>query len=220
MISVTACKRALAAFIPVLALSAAPAVAQDLDEMLKWSGAPIIHYKVVGDYSGEAGIVSSTNATSPGMPAAVGGAGAEVTDHIEFEFDWDQAAMTLVGTPVIRNTASQSVFLAGNPACPANELKGTFEFATLVEVKHAQVFTLVLTMKADYVGGTVRWMGEGSCGITTFLPQSDTSEQKFEVPMAMLMAMPNDGKVNKTPDGKSLIQESGAFAWIITPTIK
>src|SRR5262245_1999033 len=69
------------------------AAAQDLDAQVKWTEAKVVHYKIAGDFTGKMRILSGEHTIR----------NAEVTDHIEFEFDWDNQEMKLLGAPMLRN---------------------------------------------------------------------------------------------------------------------
>jgi hypothetical protein len=91
--------RALLAALIVTAGFASPASGQDVDAMARWTAATVIRYRVVGEYSG----------AQNGL--------AEVTDRLEFDFDWDQTEMKIVGKPVIRNFPTKVGKVRAGPGC-------------------------------------------------------------------------------------------------------
>lgn len=128
MISSFSCRCALAALLPFVAAitTSAPAQQLDVNAMAKWTSAPVIHYRYVGEYAGEVQIMG----TGPG-----GGAMARVADRVEIDLDWHQKERRLVGTPVLKNYPTRSdLVLDTRLNCPAPRIQGAFEFATAISV--------------------------------------------------------------------------------------
>jgi hypothetical protein len=211
-------RRTLAGLLAPIALTATPAAAQqpDVNAMVKWMSAAVIHYRYVGEYSDKGAINGS-----PVGESQPGGVLANYSDRVEFELDWNQTEMKIVGTPIVTNSPTKVELLA-ETRCPSPQIEGVFEFATVTSITAPSPGTpgIVLAMKRDYVGGAVPYMGEGSCGTSHFAVGSETSSKKMDLVNAMMMVdMP--GAPPKTPDGKSLIQkDNDGWAWTITPTIK
>jgi hypothetical protein len=63
--------------------------AQNVDEMAKWTALTVVHYRVLGEHSGE-------------TPLA--GGSTHATGRVEIEFDWDQFEMKLAGPAKITNS--------------------------------------------------------------------------------------------------------------------
>jgi hypothetical protein len=212
------CRRTLVAWLVPIALAATPAAAQqpDVNAMVKWMSAAVIHYRYVGEYSDQSAINGS-----PVGEGQVGGLSAKVSDRIEFELDWNQTEMKVVGAPVVKNFPTK-VELLPETRCPDPQVEGVFEFATLTSITAPSPGTprIALALKRDYVGGTVAYMGEGKCGTSRFAAGSETSSKDVDLVNGMMMVeMP--GSPPKTPDGKSLMQkDNDGWAWTITPTIK
>ena len=209
------CKCALVAIVPLLASVSAPVFAQDVDAMAKWTALTVLHYRVVGEFSGEERILSPPNK----YPVSVS---APVTDRVELEFDWDQQEMKLVGKPVIRNFPTKAGAIAPRQGCPVAKVEGTFEFATAVALKDVPG-GVALDIRRDHAGGAVPLPGPESggalCGHAwdTVASKSDTyTDSGFGVPPAMALAMP--GVIPISPDGKSLILKANGWTWTFTPT--
>jgi hypothetical protein len=160
--------RTLVAALPVVAplvvvWSAPQAFAQDIDAMATWTAAAVIHYSVVGEFSGETRIMSFER-TFPVSDSA------QVTDRVEVEFDWDQQELKPVGAPVFGNFPSTTAALRVLEGCPATKIEGAFEFATIVEWKELPypMSGIGLVLRRDYVGGAIphpaRESGAGACG--------------------------------------------------------
>ena len=206
-------------------LCARSAWAQDMDAMLKWTEAKVVHYRIVGEFSGTVAIVPGSHS----LPTPV-------TDRVEIEFDWDQEQNRLVGTPVIRNFPSKAGAILPALACPASKITGAFEFITVLSLKDQPDETtrsaapgVVMESRRDHPGGEVPLLpasAAAACGATweKVAAKSVTSSQVLNVPLAMMVAMGKAGG-NVTPDGKSLVEkpEPGAanagWTWTYTPSI-
>lgn len=210
--------RTLVAAPLAVAWSAPPAFAQDVDAMAKWTAATVIHYSVVGEFSGETRIMSFER-TFPVSDTA------QVSDRVEVEFDWDQQEFKPVGTPVFRNFPSTTGVLRVLEGCPATQVEGVFEFATITEWKELPYPTsgIGLVIRRDYVGGAIphpaRESGAGACGHRwdPIAEKSETYESAVGAPPAMALAMP--GSIPISADGKSLIETREGWTWTYTPTI-
>jgi hypothetical protein len=204
--------------VPTAILLAVPATAQDVDAMAKWTAASVVHYKLVGDFTGEGRILET--------PA--GSATAPVTDHVEIELDWNQTSYTLAGDPVIRNAPSKVGPLAFGAGCPAPRADGAFEFATVTGVT-ALSTRLQFDARQERPAGTVptaRDMETGKCGEIWVKaePGAETLTFSLDLPPAMLLAAPGmGGDIEVTPDGKSMAvkpsSQTSEWGWTITPTI-
>lgn len=202
----------------VAALSAQEAFAQDINAMAKWTAATVIHYSVVGEFSGETRIMSFEQM----FPVSDS---AQVTDRVEVEFDWDQQEFKLVGAPVFRNVPSTTGALRVLEGCPATQIEGAFEFATIVEWKELPypMSGISLVIRRDYAGGAIphpaRESGAGACGHRwdQISAVSATYESGVGAPPAMALAMP--GSIPISADGKSLIETREGWTWTYTPTI-
>ena len=88
--------------LPALALlvaSLAPTrgAAQDADAMARWTGYEVVHYRVVGQYSGVTRILLGRQGLYRAAP---------VQDRVVIDFDWNQQEMKVVSTPAIQNFPS------------------------------------------------------------------------------------------------------------------
>lgn len=213
---------ALAAIVPLITLAASPAFAQDIDAAARWMDLKIVHYRVVGEFSGEARILGDIKSPFPYLAST----DASVTDRVEIEFDWDQEEMKLTGKPAIRNFPTNAGALAQVAGCPATKVEGVFEFATVLVLKDgAALGTVGLDIRRDYVGGATPRLksdegGGGACGDAwdTAAPKSVTdSDTTLGVPPAMMLAMPSEA-YPLSEDGKSIILKKKGWTWTFTPT--
>jgi hypothetical protein len=202
--------------IPVFVMFAQPAFAQDVDAMAKWTALTVVHYRVVGEFTGPADILSLV----PKFPVSIS---AAVTDRVDIEFDWNQQEMKLVGKPVIRNSPSKTGAIAPRQGCPATKVDGAFEFATVLTLKEAPG-GLALEIRRDHAGGAVPLPGAESgsalCGHgwDQIAPKATTHTEGLVVPPAMALAVP--GVFPISTDKKSLIvrPKGPGWTWTYTPT--
>lgn len=212
--------------VSLFVMCSTPAWAQDMDAMVKWTEAKVIHYRVVGEFSSTMNILSGRDK-------------APVTDRVEIEFDWNQEENKLVGTPVIRNFPTKMGPIVPLLDCPAPKVSGAFEFTTVLSLKDQADATLrmaapgvIMASRRDNPTGEAPLLPDSasrSCGATweKVAAKSVTTSDVFGIPLAMMLAMGQAGGEKITPDGKSIIVEHDAGAiraqegwtWTFTPTI-
>lgn len=184
------------------------ASAQDVDAMAKWTALTVVHYRVVGEFSGEAPIFAGRQSAHK----------ARATDRIEIEFDWNQEEMKLAGKASFKNFPTKFTPNA-KPGCPPLRVEGPLELATVLSVKDFSPGVLTIELTRDNPGGAVPWTEDDKpCGSLwdKVAPKSETVEQLVQVVPAMSLAMP--GMIPITPDGKSLVVKDQGWAWTFTPT--
>jgi hypothetical protein len=195
-----------------------------MDAMARWTAATVVHYRVVGEFSGTVNILSLRDR-------------ATVTDRVEIEFDWNQTENTLVGKPVIRNLPTKVDAIVPLAGCPAPKVNGAFEFITILSVKDQPDETMrraaagiVIEGRRDHPAGeapVIPNQAEAPCGSTweKAAARSEVTSEVLTVPLAMMLAMGKAGGANITPDGKSFMEKFGAgtrnagWTWTYTPTI-
>jgi len=208
-------RKALSAAFILPLLGASPAFAQDVEAMAKWTAATIIRYRVVGEFSGPATILSGTKSKRT--------ATAQVTDRVEIDFDWDQNEMKIVGKPVIRNFPTKIGTLVAPPKCAAPKVEGPLEHATvtLVDDSSMERMSGVVTLKTSReqpAGAVCQFALDTQQLDWEAAPaKSENVDLKFTVAQAMALAMP--GVIPTTPDKKSLVMKNGGWTWTQTPTI-
>jgi hypothetical protein len=201
------------------ALVAEPAAAQDLDAMLKWTEAKVVHYRIAGDATGRMVLQQGVHTVRS----------AAVTDHIEFEFDWDNQAMVILGNPVLRNTPMKFAANDATPlemgACPPARVEGVPEFASVTRVTAMSVL-LEIEFKQQTAGGAIPWDGgraEGKCGDAwdPASPSTETLTVQLQLPPGMMLAMPPEQSgYDLSKDGKSFLPKpENGWSWVITPSI-
>jgi hypothetical protein len=220
--------------IPALLLFARPALAQDMEAMAKWTGYQIVHYKIVGEFSGETILVQGTGKT------ALDKVMARVTDRVEVEFDWDQQDFNLVGKPVIRNFPTKVVSVnlvfesmhlnkVFRSTCPEPKLSGALELVTGLSVKADDSMRMSgfvnLEVRRDQPGGSYASVfpaddaraneQNAACGQfwETAKPMSATSTMLLHAVPGMYLAMPlpatGEGGMKLSADKKSIILPPG-----------
>ena len=190
------------------------AVAQDLDAQLKWTEAKVIHYRLTGDYAGKAVLLAGWGLSKE----------ADVTDHVEIEFDWDNQESQLIGKAVIRNSPTKLVPIeppaGASSTCPPIRVDGAYEFSTFMSV--TVVFpAMAFEVTQQRPGGAIPYDGNragGRCGDAwdQHEPAEQRSTMPFQLLPAMMLAMPG---IPISKDGKSLIVKGEGWSWIITPSI-
>jgi hypothetical protein len=205
---------ALGAFLPHRAAG------QDFDAQLKWTAAKVVHYRIVGDFTG-------TMMTFQGRYTRQS---AAVTDHLEVEFDWDNQEMVILGTPVFRNAPSKFASIDTGGAlpglsCPPLRMTKPPEFAS---VTHVTAMSIMLTIEFQQQTGegAIPWTGpvaSGKCGDAwdPAVSSTETLDVQLQLPPGMMLGMtPEQSGYDHSKDGKSLLPKpENGWAWVITPTI-
>jgi hypothetical protein len=193
------------------------AASQDLDAQLKWTEAKVVHYRIAGDFSGKMRVLGGEHSIR----------NAEVSDHIEFEFDWDNQEMTLLGTPVLRNTPTKLGAIDPSPidGCPPVRIEKPAEFASITKVTAMSVL-LKIEFTQQPAEGALPWgsdTGGGKCGDVweRSAASSGTQTVDLQLPPGMMLAMPPEQTgYTRSKDGKSLIpRPENGWSWVITPSI-
>lgn len=199
------------------AFVAQAAAGQDLDAMTKWTEAKVVHYRFVGDFAGKMLILAGEHTIRQ----------AEVTDHVEFEFDWDNQQMTLLGTPVLRNAPTKLGAIDPAPleGCPPPRVERAPEFASITRVS-AQSVMLEIEFTQQSATGALPYIGRSAtsgCG-AVWDPVSG-GERSFTVSLqvlpAMMLAMPAEARgFEVSKDGKTMLpRPENGWSWSITPSI-
>jgi hypothetical protein len=232
----------------VLMVFGRPASAQDIEAMAKRTSYQIVHYRIIGEFSGETILLNGSGKT------ALDTVTARVTDRVEIEFDWDQQEYNLVGNPVIRNSPTKVVSMnldfetadlgkVYRSRCPEPKLSGAFELVTGLGVKADDSLRMsgVVTLEArrDQPGGSYGSVFPPSdprndarpvatCGEfwEAAKPVSVTSTMGLMAVPGMYLVMPIPGKeggMQISADKKSIVLppgEKGAsnYGWTWTVT--
>lgn len=233
--------------VPVLLLFAASPSAQDIDAMARWTSYKIVHYKMVGEFSGETVLMKGSGRS------AIDHVTARVTDRVEVEFDWDQQEFDLAGKPVIRNFPTKVVSMnlvfesshlgkVYRSTCPEPKPSGPFELLTGVSVKTDDMRMsgfVNFEVRRDQPGGTFASVfpaddaraseKDAKCGDfwETAKPVSETSTMSLMAVPGMFLAMPitDPSGMKISADKKSIILPPGkqgatnhGWTWTVTPT--
>lgn len=200
----------------------ARAGAQNVDAMARWTAYEVVHYHVVGAYSGETTILMSKQGQWRAAP---------VQDHVEIDFDWNQQEMKLVGVPTITNFPSTVGPIPPVAGCPDAKVNGTYEMATVTAVTDRGGTILALTSVRAFPAGSIPSPAEmDPCGSSwdPVTASTVTAENMLQVLPAMMLAMPGAGAYAVTPDGKSMYVKGGNtgtnasgvndWSWTYTPS--
>lgn len=206
----------------IAGLLAAPAAAQDVDAMARWTAYEVVHYHFVGEYADTAQVLISKQGLWRAAP---------VRDRVEIDFDWNQQEMALASTPVIKNFPTSVGGIVPVQGCPAPRVDGTYEMATVTAVADQGGTILRATSTRTYPAGAIPTAGDvDPCGSgwEPVTASTVTFDNMLQVPPAMALAMPGAGVYGITPDGKSMrvgggnmgINATGLndWSWTITPT--
>ena len=224
--------------VSALAALASPAPAQDMEAMAKWTSYTIVHYKAVGEFSGEVTLLTGSGKRVPTEIKA------QASDRIEVEFDWNQQEFNLVGKPVIRNfpTKLGSVVFPGLPpalsakTCPAPKTDSALELVTGLSLKADEGMRMSgfvnLEVRRDQPAGSYPAFGNtDTCGEIW-----ETSKAVSETSSTLLMAVPGmylvmpampdaQGGMKISADRKSIVVPPGkdgasnyGWTWTYTPT--
>jgi hypothetical protein len=201
------------------ALVAQRAAGQDLDAMTKWTAAKVVHYRIVGDFTGTMMIMQGKYTLQ----------NAAVTDHIEVELNWDNQEMVILGTPVVRNAPTKfpAIDTGGPPglSCPPLRMAKPPEFASVTRVT-AMFVLLTIEFQQQTGEGALPWTGptaSGNCGDAwdPAVSSTETLDVQLQLPPGMMLAMPPEQSgYDLSKDGKSLLPKpENGWSWVITPSI-
>jgi hypothetical protein len=199
----------------LLAFAVVPsrAHAQDMDAMSKWATAKVIHYHVVGDFSGATKVLK-------GKEAALDGT---VADHVEIDFDWDQMQQKLASDPVFKNFPTKIESLDKAPACAAPKLSGPFEYFTFQSVR-AMAVMFTFEGRRELPAGSFQYQAvEGGCGTVQAPAASEPVTARMQLGLGMMLAVPATPgfEMEISKDRKSFIQKinTDGWVWTMTPTV-
>ena len=210
--------------IPLCVLGVRTAFAQDIDAMARWTAYQIVHYKVVGEFSGEVLVLTGAK----GFKAT-----ANATDRIEVEFDWNQQEFNLVGKPVIRNFPTKLGALIPPTKCGPPTVSGTFEFVTGTELTAPEAMrmsgALLINVRRDLPAGIIPHQDdyEKCSGADAAAAKTETTTLGVMAIPGMYLVMPTAGAQGMTisADKKSIISAPGkkgasnyGWTWTYTPT--
>jgi hypothetical protein len=163
------------------------ASAQDIDPELfmKWAAAEVVHYDVVAEYSGV------TVTLTGGKGAWRSWNQSAVKDRFEISFDWNPAKLTLVGTPVYRNSPSNAskVF---EGACQQPVFDGPYEHLEIVGVTFSLPGELHLSAKRMFPAGAQPNLGDnGRCGLEAVAAKTEMVTHSVPIIPGTALVMPH-----------------------------
>ena len=186
----------------------------DLQAMLKWQTAQIIHYHVVAEYAG----ATATLAKPPNAP--VGAGNSQVTDRFEIGFDWDPASMAMIGKATVKNFPSKaSPIPAGK--CAAPTLSGSYDHVEVLDVKTgpAASNSLELSVRRTYPAGVITYPNEKDICTRLAIPaRTDIDKAGVLVPLGLFFVMPQAVPANITvgKDGRTMTLKDREWTYTYT----
>ncbi len=185
----------------------------DMEAMMKWGNATVVHYQVVGDY--QAGTVIAYQ--EPGGQA-------DVTDKVTLNFDWNLQENKLIGTPkVLNDTTSISNLRNVESTCPPpSPPKGAYEHITVNEVIGSGVELLDIKGFTDYPEIEVTASCQGSWYKRTVMPEKAPVVLQVPVPSPMILILPASSStenIRVLPGGTSFQVKLKGWTWTYTPSL-
>jgi hypothetical protein len=200
--------------------------AQNVDDMVRWTSAEVVHYDVVADYTGTPPVLV------PMKGAPVTAYPTQLKDRYEVGFDWNPAEMVMVGKPVFKNFPS--TLPAGTPArssfnaqaCPQPRMTGSYDHVEVIAAKTGMLGSnsLELTARRTYPAGAIPYATEvpGCTNWADAPAKVDTVTEALFVPPGMYLAMPAAAAAGMTigKDGKTMnFQDKLGWAYVYTLSI-
>jgi len=193
----------------LLTLRLTPAQAQEMDTeaMMRWAGADVVRYHIVGAYESRTYI------------AGDGSGLADVTDHVVIDLTWKLSESKLVGTPTFQNTKTTLTNLRDRePSCLAPVLKGEYEHFELLAIKDGQAGALELQVKTIYP--LVEIAQSCTASRKPVPAKVNTRPEELVVPSPVMLGMPLSGSndLSISGDKKSLVVKKAGWTWTFTPS--
>lgn len=169
---------------------------EQVEAMLKWGMAEVVHYDVVAEYSGQTMIPAFRDWVA-------------VKDRFEISFDWSPTKLTLVGKPAFKNFPSTVPPRAFPGACQQPPpLSGGYEHFDIVDMKLESIGGLELTVKRTFPAGAIPVVGEtGNCALRAVAAGTETMTHGVLIPQGINLVMPETAGENITvlKDGKTIV---------------
>lgn len=215
-----------------LALCAAAVQAQNIDDMVKWVSAQVVHYDVVAEYAGPAEILLTRDPGGGKLAYST-----TVKDRFEMSFDWNPTPGELVGKPTFRNfptslTSKLTGYMMFGATCPPPRVTGTYDHVEVVEGRNGVMGSnsIEFTMKRAYAAGALAIVGDdGKCNIwveapATVAPVTETTMPGIVVPPGMYLVMPPEALAKNVKVGKDgrtiVVDDSATVGWVFTHKLR
>ena len=194
-------------FLFTMQLTSAQAQEMDTEAMMRWAGADVVRYHIVGAYESRTYI------------AGDGSGLADVTDHVVIDLTWKLSESKLVGTPTFQNTKTTLTNLRDRePSCLAPVLKGEYEHFELLAIKDGQAGALELQVKTIYP--LVEIAQSCTASRKPVPAKVNTRPEELVVPSPVMLGMPLSGSndLSISGDKKSLVVKKAGWTWTFTPS--
>lgn len=186
-------------------VSAAAAIAQKAQQF-----GDVVRYSVVGVYQ------SRTNVSADSSWMAY----ADVTDRVEMQFDWKLSEGKLMGAPSLQNHKA-TLANPRNPEakCAPPKVNGPFEY-DLKSIEQGIAATIRLNVQTSFPPVQVHQFCTGA--LKPIAAKQTMAPLEFSVPPPTMlgMALPPNGPVTLSSDGKSLVHRNQGWTWTFTPRAK
>jgi hypothetical protein len=184
-----------------------------MDAMSRWAAAKVVHYHVVGDFSGITKVLKDKAADLAG----------HVSDHVEIDFDWDQMQQTIIGAPTFHNCPAKIESLDSASGCAAPKLNGPVEYFTFQSVRATAVMFEFQGTRDLPPGSFAYQSAQGGCASVHAIAPTESVTARMQLALGMMLAMPATPgfEMEITKDHKSFIQRinTDGWVWTMTPTI-
>jgi hypothetical protein len=183
----------------------------DMEAMMKWGGAEVVYYHIVGVYQAQTNVV--------GDPNWIGY--ADVTDRVVIDLKWKLSESALAGEPVIRNEKSALTNLRNpEPKCRPPVLAGAYEHWDLLQVKDGPGGALALEVQTTYPAAQVAQFCTGSNKSVPGSVKRHREELVVLSPVMLGMAVPESDNLRIAKDKKSMIHKQAGWTWTFTPSLE
>ncbi len=180
----------------------------DTEVMMKWAGAKVIDYHIVGVYQGKPYIASD------------GSGQADVTDRVVIDLKWKLSEMQLVGTPTFQNTKSVLTNPKDKePSCLPPILKGEYEHYEVLSIKEGLGGALELQVQTTYPVVEIAQSCTASRKAVAASRKTRPEELVLPSPVMMGMPLPDSDDLRVSKDKKSMIVKKAGWTWTFTPSI-
>ncbi|HUU04923.1 MAG TPA: hypothetical protein VMZ49_03485 [Patescibacteria group bacterium] len=183
----------------------------DMEAMMRWGSADVIHYHIVGVYQAQTNVIGGANAIGY----------ADVTDRVTIDLKWKLSESQLVGQPVFLNEKSAFSNLRDyEPKCLPPKLKGEYEHFELLGIKDGLGGALELQVQTNYPAAEVVQFCTGKFKPVPARVKTEPVELVVPSPVMFGMPLPDSDNLRISKDKKSMIHKKDGWTWTFTPTLE
>jgi len=183
----------------------------DMEAMMRWSGADIVRYHIVGVYQAQTNVIGGGNAIGY----------ADVSDRVVIDLKWKLSESKLVGQPVFKNEKSTVSNLRDyEPKCLPPKLKGEYEHFELLGIKDGLAGALELDVRTTYPEAEVVQFCTGKFKSVPGKVRTEPMDFTVLSPVMFAMPLPDSDSLRVSKDKKSLISKKDGWTWTFTPSLE